>query len=404
MGDLYRPDLVEEAYITQPFPDKYDEHHIDAKVCDLLLYLDSDAPLERQKNPLQHLPGPSALRSANMSQILAGPFGDEDGEIQKALEKYLDEKEVAKALVSKWFNRDSEGTFSMDLVSERGAYNASVLDAEIASGSAMGFNLLRDSGEELIGQTFVLFSYLNFIENEPVAALARDMLAKEANKFKGIGKIKGKVGVSPEQEVYKKLREGYTVWTTSYLYQLDWNTEVMNQFYMDYWIPRGVVNAERKNKFDESDLFKLNFIGKVYTTTVTIPSLFKSVEEEEVIRTATVRNLDASYASLQKEYDAFKPSVPLLTAEPITANIGMKEGLEGGEKFEVLEIVQNPETGARVYKKVTTITVDKDKIWDNRYNAEIYVQEGEQPGGLDRTHFKGSSKGLMQGMLIKQLK
>jgi len=34
------------------------------------------------------------------------------------------------------------------------------------------------------------------------------------------------------------------------------------------------------------------------------------------------------------EYEVFKVKVPVLTNEPITAQIGMKEGLEGGEKFE----------------------------------------------------------------------
>ena len=58
------------------------------------------------------------------------------------------------------------------------------------------------------------------------------------------------------------------------------------------------------------------------------------------------------YAKLQKEYDVFKPEMPLLTAskKDCTAKIGMKEGLEGGEKFDVLEKAVDKD-GLTVYNK-----------------------------------------------------
>ena len=63
---------------------------------------------------------------------------------------------------------------------------------------------------------------------------------------------------------------------------------------------------------------------------------------------------------LQKKYDVFKTKTPLFTGNPITAKIGKKEGLEGGEKFEVLEMNQDPKTGAITYKNIGTIKVDKN--------------------------------------------
>jgi hypothetical protein len=79
--------------------------------------------------------------------------------------------------------------------------------------------------------------------------------------------------------------------------------------------------------------------------------------------------------------------------------IGLKEGVEAGDKFDVLE-KNVDDTGRTYYKKLTTIKVDKKQIWDNRYMAS----EENTNSTIDRTLFDGSSKGLYPGLLIKQSK
>jgi hypothetical protein len=83
----------------------------------------------------------------------------------------------------------------------------------------------------------------------------------------------------------------------------------------------------------------------------------------------------------------------------------MKEGLEGGEKFEVLEQVVDPKTGLTKYKSKGTIKVDKDLLWDNRFNAgaEPSADADKTKPVLDRTTFNGGKK-FYSGMLIRQLK
>ena len=97
----------------------------------------------------------------------------------------------------------------------------------------------------------------------------------------------------------------------------------------------------------------------------------------------------------------FKTKTPLFTGNPITAKIGKKEGLEGGEKFEVLEMNQDPKTGAITYKNIGTIKVDKNLIWDNTYNPTN--EENNSTPSIDRTTFSGGSK-FYPGLLIKQIK
>ena len=139
-------------------------------------------------------------------------------------------------------------------------------------------------------------------------------------------------------------------------------------------------------------------------------NLFQDKTEEQIVEIATVRNIDAVYEKLQKKYEAFRPKVPLLTNDPITSKIGMKEGLEGGEKFEVLEQTINQETGRTEYKRKGTIKVNSDLVWDNRYYNAGEEQpiadankDGVQKPVIDKTTFQGKGKKLYPGMLIRQI-
>ena len=78
----------------------------------------------------------------------------------------------------------------------------------------------------------------------------------------------------------------------------------------------------------------------------------------------------------------------------------MKEGLEGGETFEVLNEEYNSKTGRSIYKSVGKLKVDKKSIWDNRYSLD-----GEHdPSGPDRTTFKGKAKKATYGSLLRLIK
>ena len=84
----------------------------------------------------------------------------------------------------------------------------------------------------------------------------------------------------------------------------------------------------------------------------------------------------------------------------------MKEGLEKGDKYEVLEQSTDAE-GKISYKRKGVITVEKGKIMDNRYAAgeEPLDEEGNPiapENTLEFTTFKGG-KGYYPGMLIRQI-
>jgi len=94
---------------------------------------------------------------------------------------YLIANKVANKIVAKWFNRDAKGGFNMNLIKERGFYDASILDINKAKLSARGMGQLADAGEELISNTFILIldsRYLNKEELGSVANVGVNLLSK----------------------------------------------------------------------------------------------------------------------------------------------------------------------------------------------------------------------------------
>ena len=120
-----------------------------------------------------------------------------------------------------------------------------------------------------------------------------------------------------------------------------------------------------------------------------------------MIERATNKAIDAVIVKLQKEHDEFKTKTPLFSGEPITAKIGLKEGISEDSKFDVMEQQQDAD-GKTKYVSVGTVKVDsKFPIWDNRYGAA-----DENPDSTtDKTYFKKvSGKEFFPGMLIVQKK
>jgi hypothetical protein len=119
--------------------------------------------------------------------------------------------------------------------------------------------------------------------------------------------------------------------------------------------------------------------------------------DDELIAIATKKASDAVIANLQRTYEVFRTKTPLLSGDPISAKIGLKEGLEKGDKYEVLEQIINDE-GKTEYKRVGVIKVEKDMIWDNRFMAGE-----ENPSEIEYTTFRGSKSKYYAGMLIRQI-
>jgi len=399
-----RKETVLKAYAKAPFPDRYNDHSIGAKSFDPKKYpvLASDRS-ERDQKTIDAMAQWKSQGGFDIAKSTSGVVDPEANELPISINKYLKEAKVANQLVARWYNRQPDGSFDMKLIGERGYYNATEMEANVGKSSARGVASLADAGEELIKNTFVVVSKFFFISNEIAAAKIRDVAKANAGK---LGETFKKMILDNADKVYEKTKEGYTVLTTSFLYQMEWNDSISAVFYNDMWMDKGHIDQKKKEAFDNSKMFKLKYLGTEGSSAIILFSLKEKRTEDQIIELATVRNADNVFAKLQKKYDVFKPKVPLMTGNPITAKIGMKEGIDNGDKFEVLEQTIDPKTGLTKYESKGKITVEKDKIWDNRYNVVDGPQESQvvaDKQALDRTTFKGG-KDYYSGMLIRQIK
>jgi len=372
-----------DSWENYPFPDKYEDHRVEVNKFDPSRFqLNQDeiqsAGLNTKKNELDRF----------IEKSTAEIIDPDDKLMPLKIEKFIHESALTKKLIEKWFSISEDGQFDMSLIEERGYYNATEMEAAIAKASILGMPSLADAGEELISNTFVAFSKPLFLPNEIFVRPAYEKALYECNKRRN--KITRRICEKAAEKSFNKAKEGYSVWTKTWLYKLKWDERISNTFYQTMW--------SDINEFKRSDIFTLEFIGSQDSRSLVTFS-FKNRTENEIIDLATVRNIDNTFGKLQKEFDVFKPKVPVYNNEPLTAQIGKKEGLEGGERFEVLEIYLDPETKRTKYEVIDKVRVNKDMIWDNRYNAGFVEPEGD----LTATHFSSSNKAEV-GMILRQIK
>lgn len=404
-------DQIVKAYNENPFPDKYNQHKINDQQFDVsqLVLSDSDLiasgfltdtlvsiKLMKAKALLKN------LRYLKEDSTVALLLPSKKQEFQIQLEKYLREKEIAKQVVSTWFNRGVDGKMDWNLIKERGMYSASAETMEDSKKQADPTSFLLDF--DLLGNTFVVFNKMNFYENEPVAALIRDA-AKifVAEKLAKAPPVLLEKAMAKIDTLYEKTKVGYTVKCNTFLYQLNWDEEVATNF-RNYFFNDNIDGAA---VWDTTSIMKLNFVGKTTTASIVTFKIGETRTEKEIIDLQVQRTMDNALAKLQKENVVFRPIAPLSwNAEgKVQAKIGMKEGIEGGEKFEVLERGLN-ELGLPIYKTIGKVKVDKKvPVWDNRRGAEPLLDEENNPIEMPSiTTFKGKAKGMPGTLYVRQSK
>lgn len=358
---------IKEAFIQIPVPDKFNDHDLSVKVL-------------------------------NLNQKLAGAKSEKENPV---ITEFLTNNKIASRLVGRWFNRDFyTGTCDMELVKERGLYNATVFDQQLAARSSRGIAMLQDAGEELIGNTFVLVNDIRYVDKNQGAkagATALKILGAVASAYTGNNdykKLANNVGDMAET------LKGFKVRINTFLYRLEWTEEQANNFYADQYTANP-DETKRQNFEKNRGSYKLRYVGKVESKGST--TSFMGINESEpvlMVRKACQRAIDENVADLQHEYEEFRTKTPLVTVEPLTAYVGMKEGITEKSRFEVLEVVEM-ENGSHKYNRVGIIEPVPSKIWDNRFMA---VEEKAKGADFGFTTFrKVSGKNFMRGMLIREI-
>ena len=387
---------IYEAFMAKPKSDKYDDHNIGFFVVDN----DSIENVKRRSHGLIKAEYGKTLNAADIRKNAA------------MLEKILNEQEVAKLMVAKWFGMDidldnfdiNKAHFSVDLIQQRGQYNASDLDVNKARQTARGLAALSDAGEELIGNTFMLISDITYVTAEERAEVAKATLNVLGSIFDALTGSDLGSGVAGLGGDIADSFTGFTVKTHSYLYQLEWNDSIAAIFYNDYYT--SVPDPDKIMAFlMDENTFRLKYVAHEYEYDG--KSVIKGkYERPELIKMVCTRSVDKNIAALQLAYEDFKVKTPVyevLTDSKgrltgYTAKIGMKEGISEKSRFQVVQRIVDPETNRTKYKYVASLQPIKGKIWDNRYNAVTEQSEGSE---LHATTFKKTAGGeVLPGMLL----
>lgn len=368
-----RTDIM-NSWNSRKFPDKYDNHDLGMNSINVDLISISDKELmeagflkDTLKNPLQLLKAATkTVKYLNAEQTMAVVLPSEEELFKLKIYKYITVNSLGKTIVSKWFNRTPDGTMGYELIKSRGKYSASAEkldDSKEKGGLAVDFLMDWD----LISNTYTVFYNMSFFPNEPVARLVRD--AAKAEVMKGsMPEFLQKKALEGLDKVYEKTKEGYSVKCISYLYQLDWNADTAKKF-KDTFFNNQIDKASQLKAWNEIS-FKLNFVGDITSRSLVTFKLGETRTEAQVIDLQMKRTMDNALAKLQKEYVQFRPVSPVASAGPLTARIGLKEGLEAGQTFEVLAI-EYDQFMAPKYKQIDKVKVDKKApIWDNREGAD----------------------------------
>ena len=357
---------IKEAFLQIPVPDKFNDHNLSVKVL-------------------------------NLDKKLSGASSEKENPL---ITEFLNNNKVASRLVGRWFNRDFfTGQCNMELVKERGLYNATEFDKQLASRSARGMAMLQDAGEDLIGNTFVLVNDIRYVDKNKGAKTASSILkvfGSIAAAYTGtnIDDLTDNIGDMVETI------KGFKVKINTFLYKLEWSDDIATQFYQDQY--GAVPDPTKKANFDAArGNYKLKYVGKVESSGGT--TSFLGINEDQpvvMVRKACQRAIDENVVDLQRNYEEFRTKSPLVSVEPITAFVGMKEGVTAKSQFEVLEVVEL-ENGKHKYNRVGVIQPIENLIWDNRFMA---VEEGAQGATLGFTTFrKVSGKDFSKGMLIREM-
>ena len=400
-----------------------------------------DASWNQYMDPDKNFPNQYNKHGVDFGSVSLGPTKElnNDGKLvdvkdkvmKERITQYIADNKIANQLIMRWFDYNPDGTvnydidypenpnakISMQTIFDRGYYTVNAGDENVSM-SALKRDKdtqIKDLSMKLIPFTFMTFTKFDFYENEPVARAIRDAAiivadAAYANSInngtnKTVADLIHASAIAAANGAYNATKDGYTLKSDTWLYKLVWNEET------ELYFNNEVIKNPRL--LETSNRFRMEYVDHQENRSTVLISATRTFSQ--IIDLTMVRNLNKVFEQLQIRNDVFKVWTPLLDfyslvsprlsapitveGKTITAKIGVKEGLRGGEQFSVVDEDGN------FYGYVIA---QKGMIWDNDEGVgddaadkyEPQVNKKKQP--VTATTFK--AKGLKKahsGLLIE---
>jgi hypothetical protein len=291
-------------------------------------------------------------------RVMDAPYYDRYDRHANGLEivQFLNQSHVGREVIRKWFNQQKDGTFNMDLIKERGTYNATDADLKIADAEQRGRAALEDAGESLIKRTFIVV--LDFKHIEKIADYYRKRKELAAEGLMLLGQLTNNGGIQQlgkEAEVVAEInvRPGYRATVDAYIFRLNWTDDKSATFYEQVW--------NNPKNLDTMDV-PITFIATKETVAENpgLELLPVDIYMTELANRGTEFALHATTNSVSE----LRTQAKIKSVRPIKAKIGLKEGLKPDQRFVMMEIGRD-KYGQPTEKAIGVVRATR-KISDNK--------------------------------------
>jgi hypothetical protein len=247
---------------------------------------------------------------------------------------------IPQMIIAKWFMRDSvTGKFNMELIHQRGMYNATSSEVSQSETKKIGLATLKDAGESLINKSYIfVLAFDNILTMQQIynrRDIAKKALAESMDK-----------NYTP----VRRVKTGWMGDAYGYLYKLNFNDSLLDIFYNDLWIYEDDPDSVKQIKKDrfEKMAFPVEFVTVVKTEAD--GSQYKQghplatprpLTRNELFQKMINTGLAGCVERTERFIESFKVKAPVYKTKPISAKIGKKEGLKTDARFFVMESNQN---------------------------------------------------------------
>lgn len=278
------PNIFEAA----PTGDSYKDNYRRSSLCLLLLAHDDKQYADGMTRVFQNFPMPARYNEHNVDVRVVRVRGKQD---KDDIDKILRQNQISREVVAKWFNRNSyDGSMNMDLIHDRGGYGAFYQDYERANQTVRGTSLLREEGIDLLENTFVLVCDMDYLDKKKgfkIGGLVTGILSVAAGVMGAVNEVQAQqeynkgnyaaaqnkanaaaawnAGSQLGQAGTELLNDlgGFRVNFHAYLYRLNWDSNMTDELFNNYWIDSNIPPMEaqrRKERFDNTS-FGLEYLG-----------------------------------------------------------------------------------------------------------------------------------------------
>lgn len=279
------------------------------------------------------------------NKILLSPYSRSniDGSGASLIKNLLEKEGVAHKIVSKMYKRQADGTLSLDLIHERGRYNATDADLLKAKSVKRGESQLADFGDSLINRSYIMVVDFKNVKN-----------ARE----------------------YSSNAKGWSATIKGYLYRIQYTPEIRKAVY-DSWIYEDDSDEERERKrklFDNIN-FPLQYITE-YEANITefmTGELSRYYTEDDLLDKLVSTGFGTALGGFGVTYDEFLVKASIFKTNPIRSKIGRKEGVRLDDLYYVYEYLLDEKSG-KIDKKLRGSIRATNKIGKNNR-----VSDGNSP-------------------------